>query len=118
MVNGSVFPSQLKNAIFPFIFFLILSESFLSGQEKTYNTFYRIYFRDKGENNVNDVYPSDLLSEKAIERRNKAGILVPDFRDIPVYSGYLDQVSSLCFKLHSASKWLNTALFKTETIAD
>jgi serine protease AprX len=118
MVNGSFFPLQLKNVIFPFILFLILSESFLSGQVKTYNTFYRIYFRDKGENNINDFAASDLLSVKALERRIKAGISVPDFRDIPVYSGYLDQVSSLGFTLHCTSKWMNTALFKTENLSD
>ncbi len=118
MVNGSFNPLRLKNVLFPLIFFLILSEDFLSGQEQTYNVFYRIYFRDKGENDITDYSASDLLSAKAVERRKKAGIIVPDFRDIPVYSGYLDQVSSLGFKLHCSSRWMNTALFKTETIAD
>jgi subtilisin family serine protease len=118
MVNWSFYPLHLKKVIFPFIFFLVLSENFLSGQEKTYNFFYRIYFTDKGENDISDFSASDLLSAKAVDRRTKAGIPVPDFRDIPVYSGYVEQISSLGFKLHCTSRWMNTALFKTEIPAD
>jgi serine protease AprX len=118
MVNWSFYPLHLKKVIFPFIFFLVLSDNFLSGQENSYNFFYRVYFTDKGENDIGDFSASDLLSAKAVDRRTKAGIPVPDFRDIPVCSGYLEQISSSGFKLHCTSRWMNTALFKTETLTD
>ncbi len=95
------------------ILVFICHGSYLSGQEITYNYFYRVYFKDKGENKVNNFSLSDLFSSKAIERRHKSGLDFPDFRDIPLYSGYIDQVSSLGFKLHCKSRWMNTALFKT-----
>jgi hypothetical protein len=118
MVTGSFYPFRLKNVMIPLIFFLICPGYFLSAQEKTYNVFYRIYFKDKGENHINDFDASDLLSARAVERRKKAGIPVPDFRDVPVYSGYLEQISLAGFKLHCTSRWMNTALFKTETLTD
>ena len=118
MVTRSVYPFCLKNVIIPFIFFLILPGYCLSGQERNYNVFYRVYFRDKGENRINDFSLSDLLTSRAVDRRIKAGITVPDIRDIPVFSGYVEQISLSGFKLHCTSRWMNTALFKTEAPAD
>ncbi len=92
--------------------------NWLYGQELTYPYFYRIYFRDKGENNTENVIATDILSEKALERRHKAGIPVPDLKDIPVYKTYLDQISTAGFTLHCTSKWMNTALFKSPGPSD
>jgi len=103
------------------IIMLILFINFFGSadcQDKTYKYFYRVYFRDKGNDHADNFSPSDLLSERAVQRREKSGIPVPDFRDIPVWPGYLDQISSLGFKLHCTSRWMNTALFKTGTAAD
>ena len=118
MVKGSFNPSMLKIGIIAFSLFLINSFDTVSCQEKTYSFFYRVYLKDKGSNSINNFSPGDLLSEKAVERRQKAGIPVPDTRDIPVYSVYIDQISSLGFKLHCTSRWMNTALFKTEFMTD
>ena len=118
MVTGSSFPIRMNKIASALIFIFICQCSHLSGQVITYNYFYRIYFKDKGGNKINDFSLSDLFSSKAIERRQKSGINAPDFRDIPVYSGYIEQVSSLGFKLHCKSRWMNTALFKTVTAAD
>jgi subtilisin family serine protease len=118
MVKESFYSLHLKNRIIALILFLICSGNFIYGQENTYNVFYRIYFRDKGTNNTGDYSSSDLLSEKAVERRKKAGIPAPDIRDIPVFSGYINQISSSGFKLHCTSRWMNTALFKTEVLKD
>ena len=74
--------------------------------------------KDKGEKADNSYTAEDLLSTRAIKRRQKAEIQVPDFRDIPVYAAYLNQISETGFKLHCTSKWLNTALFKTQSPAD
>jgi serine protease AprX len=118
MVTESYYPFRLKNLMMAFIIFLICPDNFSSGQERAYNFFYRVYFKDKGENDINRFSVSELLSARAVERRKKAGIPVPDFRDIPVYSGYTEQISSLGFKLHCTSRWMNTALFKTEALTD
>lgn len=118
MVTGSFNPFRLKIVIIAFILFLSNSFNTITCQEKTYDFYYRIYFKDKGANDISDFSAGDLLSEKTIKRRQKAGIPVPDFRDIPVYSGYTNQITSLGFKLHCTSRWMNTALFKTELMAD
>jgi len=92
---------------------LILANYNLKGQYTPYSYFYRVYFIDKGDNQPGNYLPSDLLSEKALYRRAKSGIPVPDYRDIPVSSEYLATIKSFGFELHCTSKWMNTALFKT-----
>ena len=97
---------------------LFLSANCIYGQDQIYPYFYRIYFKDKGENIISRYTAFDLLSPRAINRREKAGIPVPDFRDIPVNHSYLDKISILGLKLHSTSKWMNTALFKSSNPVD
>ena len=92
--------------------------STIQSQPIVYNYFYRVYFSDKGEYNVNDFPPSDLLSEKAIARRQKAGIAVPDLTDLPVFQGYINKIDSMGYKLHCTSKWMNTGLFKAQSLQD
>jgi len=92
------------------IFFF--SACILNGQTDQFRYFYRVYFTDKNLN-INNTDPSSLLSERAIVRRQKSGIPAPDFRDLPVFSDYLNQIKSLGLSLHCTSKWLNTGLFKT-----
>jgi hypothetical protein len=118
MVTGSYNPNRLKIGIIAFTLLLINSFNSIDCQEKTYNFFYRIYLKDKGTNDITDFSPGDLLSEKAVKRREKADIPVPDIRDIPVFSGYTNQIKALGFKLHCTSRWMNTALFKTEVMVD
>ena len=90
----------------------------MHGQEPVYSYFYRVYLRDKGDNVAGKYSAQDLLSSRAIARRQKAGIQVPDFRDLPVNRSYLNQISLLGLKLHSTSKWMNTALFKSQSAFD
>jgi serine protease AprX len=88
----------------------------LYSQETTDNYFYRVYFKDKGDNFIGNYAPEDLLSQKSINRRQKAGIAVPDFRDLPVNGGYINEIVAMGMnlRLHCTSKWMNTALFKTQ----
>ena len=118
MVSETFCSLRLKNVIIAILLIPICSTDFISGQEAAYNFFYRVYFRDKGTNDINDYSPGDLLSERAVERRTRANIPVPDFRDLPVYSGYVEQIASSGFRFHSASRWMNTALFKTVDLKD
>ena len=89
-----------------------------NSQTGEYNYYYRVYFKDKGDNSIYNFSASDLLSEKAIVRRKKAGIAVPDFNDLPVFKEYVMKIASMGYKLHCTSKWMNTGLFKTQLSAD
>ena len=100
-----------------FIALVLLSTAIRSyGQTPTYSYFYRVYFNDKGDDK--NYSPEDLLSSRALNRRKKAGIPVPDFRDLPVNKDYLNIISASGYKLHCTSKWMNTALFKTQFSAN
>ena len=101
-----------------FTLLLLSAANWLHGQGLTYSCYYRVYLRDKGENATGNYTAGDLLSTRALDRRQKAGIPVPDFRDIPVNMSYLNQISDSGFKLHCTSKWMNTALFKTQSPSD
>jgi serine protease AprX len=90
----------------------------LSAQGTTYNYFYRVYFKDKGDLNPNNFSPDELLSQRAIDRRYKTGISVPVISDLPVNSEYINQVISKGFFLHCTSKWMNSGLFKTQNQVD
>jgi subtilisin family serine protease len=98
----------------------ICISNYLSGQgkEQTFNYFYRIYFRDKGNKSISDFDVTGLLSPRALLRRQRNGIPVPDYRDLPVNKEYLDEISSLGLTFHCTSRWMNTALFKTVTPAE
>ncbi|HPX44082.1 MAG TPA: S8 family serine peptidase [Bacteroidales bacterium] len=110
MVRRLTDPAIMK---FLFTALILIADQPVKCQEKIWNYFYRIHFTDKGENEISGFAPEDLLSGKAIERRNKAGIEVPDFRDIPVWKGYIDRIRSMGLSFHCTSKWMNTALFKS-----
>ena len=84
--------NKLKIAI---IFLLLSAAGLLHGQGSTYYYYYRVYLRDKGSNSTSDYTGEDLLSARALKRRQKAGIRTPDFRDIPVCKDYLNQISDL-----------------------
>ncbi len=113
MVRGFIDPARLKFAITALTLLIIVPCQTGKCQEKTWNYFYRIHFVDKGGNDVSGFSPEDLLSDKATERRRKAGIVVPDYRDLPVWKAYIEQISSTGLTLHCTSKWMNTALFKS-----
>ena len=118
MVKRYINSSRINWLLVTFILLLKSLHIPVSAQEADYKYFYRVSFMDKGNNDINDFNLQDLISPKAIERRNKAGIYSPDFKDIPVYQGYIDEISSKGFTLHCTSKWMNTALFKTVVPAD
>ncbi|MBK9392311.1 MAG: S8 family serine peptidase [Bacteroidetes bacterium] len=94
---------------------LYLLPLLVNGQSSVYNYYYRIYFKDKGNVSPDDFLPGQLFSERAIERRQKAGIDILDYSDLPVFQEYLTEVSSKGLTLHCTSRWMNTALFKSRT---
>jgi serine protease AprX len=115
------FKSKINYILMPIIsmiVLLLLSGFGLSGQTGNYNYFYRVYFKDKGDNNLSGYSFSDLLSQKAVQLRLKNGIENPDLKDVPVSFNYINQISEKGFVLHCTSRWMNTALFKTESYKD
>ncbi len=50
---------------------LIVVTTVIQGQPPDYNYYYRVYFNDKGDISPGDYIPSQLLSEKALIRREK-----------------------------------------------
>ena len=76
----------------------------LYAQGTTYNYFYRVYFKDKGNLDPINFSPDELLSQRAISRRKKSGISVPVFSDLPVNPDYINQVAlkdSSCIALQN-----------------
>jgi hypothetical protein len=114
-----VSPQRYYTFIMGLITLLLSAESSdLSGQSSSFSYFYRVYFKDKGDNSTNNYSLSDLVSAKAIKRREKNGISQSDFRDLPVWQAYLNQITSTGLTLHCKSKWMNTALFKSQNLFD
>jgi serine protease AprX len=97
---------------------LIIFLSFSGYGQNDYNYFCRVYFRDKGANTPSMFTAEQLISQRAIERRTKRGIAFPEYSDLPVFSDYIQQITNLGFTLHCTSKWMNTALFKTNVFPD
>jgi hypothetical protein len=95
-----------------------LTNGSLFSQRSDYEYFYRIYFRDKGENVVDNFLPGDLISLRAQTRRQKTGIPLIDHRDIPVCQEYIDQLATMGLVLHCTSRWMNTGLFMTGSRID
>ena len=110
--------SERKTVKIVLILLLILYSDWIYCQSQEFSYYYRVYFRDKGENTINNFSAADLISSRALERRHKAGIQVPDITDIPVFEAYIDTITSKGYTLHCKSKWMNTALFKTHTPLD
>lgn len=104
--------SACRGIVLTVALLLFMPSLLTHGQNSVYLYFYRVYFKDKGEN-TGSWQAVDLLSPRSISRHEKAGLVVPDFRDIPVLTAYTNEISSLGLTLHCTSKWMNTALFKS-----
>lgn len=103
----------MKKEAYLFLWLLLLAPAECPGQA-SYQYFFRVYFRDKGNTSYQ---PEQILSKRAIDRRSKAGVQYPAISDLPVNRAYINQIQSLGYVYHCSSKWLNTALFKTNNIS-
>lgn len=102
-----------------FLFFLTLSTA--KGQEER---FFRIYLVDKGTPD-RVLLPSDPwysratahLTERALKRRAKVLALdsLVSTADLPLYEEYLEEITELGAKVIQTSRWLNTAMIKTDS---
>ncbi len=67
---------------------------------------YWVKFKDKTGTPYTISNPSAFLSQRAIDRRNKAGISI-DQTDLPVNPAYVQAVKGVGVTVRSKSKWLN-----------
>lgn len=88
---------------FLFILMLLLQFMYVSADS---NYKYWVQFSDKNESVYALDYPSEFLSERAIQRRVKQNIAI-DSLDLPVNQIYIDSVLSFGVSLHTSSRWLN-----------
>ncbi|MEO8209646.1 MAG: S8 family serine peptidase [bacterium] len=68
-----------------------------------------VCFSDKGANSNMISHPEVFLTQKSIERRMKvkpSNALI-DFTDIPLNSGYVDEIKNSGIEIKNKSKWLN-----------
>lgn len=77
---------------------------------------YWVVFTDKSNSPYSIERPHEFLSEKAIERRNRQGIII-DENDLPVNPAYINALKDLNIEVYTISKWLNGAVIKTDDIA-
>lgn len=73
---------------------------------------YFVYFSDKKDTPHNINFPSEFLSQRAIERREKQGILI-DSTDLGVSRTYIDSLQKLNISILHTSKWLNGAIVES-----
>ena len=74
------------------------------GQNSWAQDAYWVTFTDKGD--ISSYTPSDLLSEKALENREKLDIPI-DFQDYPVNRAYIKALSMRGIQIKNRSRWFN-----------
>lgn len=86
-----------------FLFYFLLSLPFLAQQEEDA----WVFFKDKPHKNNYLNNPLQMLSEKAILRRNVQNITL-DEKDVPIFPAYYNQLKNeKTITVLSKSKWLN-----------
>ncbi len=79
--------------------------------------FVRVWFNGKSTT-VSDHHPEELLSPAAIIRRERLGIPLLSWSDLPVSSNYVSALAGEGLIPWSASRWLNSGLFASPTMPD
>ena len=85
------------------------------GADESSLYFYRVTFTDKGDAGTDDYAPEDLLSPAAIARREKCGVAPLTLSDLPVNQSYITAVMQRGLTFKCASKWMNSALFTSQS---
>ncbi len=73
---------------------------------------YWVQFTDKNDSPYSTENPEEFLSERAIQRRIKQGILI-DEKDIPVNPDYVQAVRDIGVDIIYTTKWFNSAIIFT-----
>jgi serine protease AprX len=94
----------------PLVLILFLVFPFTGGAQ----TYYWIGFANKTGTTFSIENPSQYLSGRAIQRREKQQIAIDSF-DLPVNASYVRQVLELRATFYNSSKWLNGVTIKTDS---
>ena len=96
-----------------FIFTIV----FLSGKHGYAQTNrYMVHFTDKQNSLFRIDNPEAYLSERAIERRTKQGIVITE-QDLPVKLSYINGLEDIGINTFFTSKWFNTVLIECDASA-
>lgn len=82
----------------------------LGGMEmslKAVDYYFYVQLTDKNQSPYSLDNAQAFLSPRALERRMSFGVEV-DSTDLPVSPNYIQQISTLGYSIHSASKWMNS----------
>lgn len=89
-----------------FFLYLFFSQNLLFSQNR-----YFVYLTDKNNSSYSLDNPSEFLSQRAIERRQKHNIDITE-RDFPVNQNYINEIESLGNKVWYSSKWFNALMLE------
>lgn len=93
------------------IIFITFTDVF--GQSTAIPKRYWIQFRDKAQSPFSLTEPTQFLSPKAIDRRNKQGIAIVE-NDLPVNPTYVNQIAAIPgVQVVNRSKWFNAITIQT-----
>lgn len=100
--------SNFFGRIFLCAILLIITESVVLLQNK-----YLVYFKDKTGSTYTTTNPSQYLSARSVQRRQRQGIAITE-RELPPNAAYLQAIRNLGAKVLYKTRWLNGALIETD----
>lgn len=107
--------NKLRFLLFAFFVCFLGINSTLFAQQSP--AWYLVSFKDKNDSPYSLDSPSEYLSERAIERRQKNAIAI-DSTDLPVNPFYIDSVEVYGVDAWHQTKWLNAVLVYVDDSAD
>lgn len=93
------------------LFILVFSSGFVNGQ----NYQYFVRFTDKSDSPFSVAHPTAFLSQRAINRRGRQGILTTE-NDFPPNPAYLDSLMAKGASIIYTTRWLNGALIQASEV--
>ena len=102
--------SKITNGIIAFLFSLL---SLTAVAQSHYPGMFLVSFTDKDQSPYSISNPEQFLSNRAIERRTKADIIIIE-QDLPVNPFYIDSLSYYGAQASFSSRWLNAVLIRMD----
>jgi len=99
----------------PFLrYFFLFVITFLASQVGMAQDRYAVFFKYKPQQEFSLTNPSQFLTSKALQRRNREKLAL-DSLDLPVAASYLQGIRPAIVELLYSSKWLNAAVVVADT---
>ena len=94
------------------IILLLLLLAAGSASVQAQNRKYLVLLKDKANSPYSISRPEEFLSQRAIQRREKQGILIQE-KDLPVNPAYVSALQQVGAKIWFSSRWANAVLVET-----